>query len=145
MTWMLVGGFLGGHAIDALLYRPMDTLAAPWRLLAIWQSQGSFGGFLGALIAVLLWRRYQAIDGMKTPLGTLPRFVKRPAPEPLLPLSDLVLSVFPVAWIFGRAGCAVAHDHPGIRAATGSLLAVAAIVTGSVATLKVLLWQAERD
>jgi phosphatidylglycerol---prolipoprotein diacylglyceryl transferase len=125
VTWMLVGGFLGGHAIDALLYRPMDVLAEPWHLLEIWRSQGSFGGFLGALGAVLLWRRVEAIDAVATPLGSLPWFRRRARPEPLLPFADVVLSVFPVAWIFGRAGCAVAHDHPGIRAEPGSLLAVA--------------------
>ena len=30
---------------------------------------------------------------------------------------DLLAFSFPFGWIFGRAGCALAHDHPGIRAA----------------------------
>jgi phosphatidylglycerol:prolipoprotein diacylglycerol transferase len=29
---------------------------------------------------------------------------------------DLLAFSFPFGWIFGRAGCAIAHDHPGIRA-----------------------------
>jgi phosphatidylglycerol---prolipoprotein diacylglyceryl transferase len=33
--------------------------------------------------------------------------------------------VFPVAWVFGRMGCAVVHDHPGLRAGAWMPLAVA--------------------
>src|ERR1019366_3998006 len=29
---------------------------------------------------------------------------------------DLLAFSFPFGWIFGRAGCAIAHDHPGVRA-----------------------------
>ncbi len=35
---------------------------------------------------------------------------------PILPFADLILSVFPVAWVFGRSGCSVVHDHPGMKA-----------------------------
>jgi phosphatidylglycerol:prolipoprotein diacylglycerol transferase len=38
---------------------------------------------------------------------------------------DVTLSVFPVAWSFGRAGCAVVHDHPGVVASTRNLFSVA--------------------
>jgi phosphatidylglycerol:prolipoprotein diacylglycerol transferase len=43
---------------------------------------------------------------------------------PILPFADLILSVFPVAWVFGRSGCSVVHDHPGMRADPGAFLAV---------------------
>ncbi len=43
---------------------------------------------------------------------------------PVFPLADLILSVFPVAWIFGRSGCSVVHDHPGKITTADSLLAV---------------------
>jgi phosphatidylglycerol:prolipoprotein diacylglycerol transferase len=125
VTWMLVGGFVGGHVIDALLYRPEDALARPWRLLELWASQGSFGGFIGALIGAVLWKYFEAVPWKPTPLFTVSAFRRRASPESLLPLADLVLSVFPVAWIFGRGGCAVAHDHPGIAAEPGTWLAVA--------------------
>jgi phosphatidylglycerol:prolipoprotein diacylglycerol transferase len=42
-----------------------------------------------------------------------------------LPYADLVLSVFPLGWVFGRAGCSSVHDHPGARATADALLAVA--------------------
>ncbi|NUP08181.1 MAG: prolipoprotein diacylglyceryl transferase [Polyangiaceae bacterium] len=103
--WMLVAGFIGGHVIDLLLYSPRDVIADPSSLLFLWRSQGSFGGFMGAMLGVLWW--------------------KHKTHEPILPYADLVLSVFPVAWIFGRAGCALAHDHPGIPVDAGTPLAVA--------------------
>jgi phosphatidylglycerol---prolipoprotein diacylglyceryl transferase len=51
--------------------------------------------------------------------------VRRKETLPILPFADLLLSVFPIAWIFGRAGCSIAHDHPGSRAEDGASLAVA--------------------
>jgi phosphatidylglycerol:prolipoprotein diacylglycerol transferase len=36
-----------------------------------------------------------------------------------------VLSVFPIGWMFGRAGCSTVHDHLGARASADTLLAVA--------------------
>ena len=108
VTWMLVGGFVGGHVIDAIVYRPDEVLRRPLWLLEVWNGQGSWGGFAGALVGVLAWKH-----------------VKWRGAEPILPFADLVLSVFPVAWIFGRMGCAVAHDHPGVRAEPGAPLAVA--------------------
>ena len=47
------------------------------------------------------------------------------SPMPIMPFCDLILSVFPVAWIFGRSGCSVVHDHQGMKAPAGSFLAVA--------------------
>jgi phosphatidylglycerol:prolipoprotein diacylglycerol transferase len=43
----------------------------------------------------------------------------------LMPFADVVMAVFPVAWIFGRAGCSVVHDHPGAKASPNSWFAVA--------------------
>ncbi len=122
-TWMLVGGFVGGHVIDAALYRPEEIVRRPWMLLEIWSGQGSYGGFLGALLAVVLWKYVEVVDQPRS-FG-LVRLRVRERAELILPFADLVLSVFPVAWIFGRAGCAVAHDHPGVVADPGAVFAVA--------------------
>jgi phosphatidylglycerol:prolipoprotein diacylglycerol transferase len=116
IAWMLFAGFASAHVLDEVLYRPRDVLARPWSLLYVWEGIGSFSGFLGALAGVVLWRHFEA-RGWK--------LVRRPKPLPILPFADLILSVFPLAWIFGRAGCSIAHDHPGARAAEGTLLAIA--------------------
>ncbi|HEU4407072.1 MAG TPA: prolipoprotein diacylglyceryl transferase family protein [Polyangiaceae bacterium] len=97
-TWVLAGGFVGGHVFDVLFYRP-DLLRAPAAdvaktLLTVWGSQSSFGGFLGASLGMLGWKYWHDVADA-------------------LPYCDTVASAFPVGWAFGRAGCAIAHDHPG--------------------------------
>jgi phosphatidylglycerol:prolipoprotein diacylglycerol transferase len=52
------------------------------------------------------------------------RIIRREKPVSILAFADLILSVFPVAWIFGRSGCASVHDHPGALAPKGAFLAV---------------------
>jgi phosphatidylglycerol---prolipoprotein diacylglyceryl transferase len=32
-----------------------------------------------------------------------------------LPYAEVASSIFPIAWLFGRLGCSIAHDHPGIQ------------------------------
>jgi phosphatidylglycerol:prolipoprotein diacylglycerol transferase len=95
VTWGLIAGFIGGHVLDTLFYYPGQVLADPLSLLRLWDGLSSFGGFAGAIVGVLLWGRYNRTK--------------------ILPYADAVLSSFPIAWMFGRAGCSVAHDHPGIH------------------------------
>jgi phosphatidylglycerol:prolipoprotein diacylglycerol transferase len=125
ITWMLVAGFLGGHMLDQIFYHPQELLKRPWSLFFLWDGLSSFGGFVGALIGVVLWKYFEAVPILRTPFFTLSRFKRRERPMPIMPFCDLILSVFPVAWIFGRGGCAVVHDHKGMRAPADHLLAVA--------------------
>ncbi len=115
ITWMLAGGFIGGHVLDSIFYHPDEVARRPWSLLMLWEGLSSFGGFLGGFIGVVLWKYFEWHRGLH----------KRPVPLPVLPFCDLILSVFPVAWIFGRSGCSVVHDHPGALASAHTLLAVA--------------------
>lgn len=85
-------GFVGAHWFDALFYTP-ERLSDPFYLLKFWAGLSSYGGFTGAILGALLFRY---------------RFK-----EPVLPLVDTVCSAFPLAWVFGRSGCASVHDHPG--------------------------------
>jgi phosphatidylglycerol:prolipoprotein diacylglycerol transferase len=55
----------------------------------------SFGGFTGAIVGALLFKWRHRVQ--------------------VLPYADVVSSAFPVGWVFGRAGCSLAHDHPGIH------------------------------
>lgn len=124
ITWMLIAGFMGGHMLDEIFYHPSELVKRPWSLFFLWEGLSSFGGFTGALIGIVLWKFFEAVPLVKTPLLTIPKFRRREITMPILPFADLILSVFPVAWIFGRSGCSVVHDHPGMRAAPGTLLAV---------------------
>src|SRR2546430_6263581 len=55
ITWMLVAGFIGGHVLDELFYHWDEVVKRPWSLLFLWEGLSSFGGFVGALIGVILW------------------------------------------------------------------------------------------
>ncbi|HVJ92584.1 MAG TPA: prolipoprotein diacylglyceryl transferase family protein [Labilithrix sp.] len=125
ITWMLVAGFLGGHMLDQIFYHPAEVLKRPWSLFLLWEGLSSFGGFVGGTIGIVLWKFFEAVPVYQTPLFTLSKFRRRERPMPIMPFADLILSVFPVAWIFGRTGCSVVHDHQGMAAPEGHLLAVA--------------------
>lgn len=91
--WITIGGFVGGHVFDALLYHPAEVAKDPRYLFAIAEGLSSYGGFLGAALAALAWKAARK--------------------GPLMPYVEVVASVWPLAWVLGRAGCAVVHDHPG--------------------------------
>jgi phosphatidylglycerol:prolipoprotein diacylglycerol transferase len=116
VTWMLVSAFVLSHVLDSLFYHWDEVVKRPVSVLMLWEGLSSFGGFIGAAVGIVLWK-YLAIENG--------RLRVRPTPQPLLPFADLVASCLPLGWMFGRAGCASVHDHPGARAATDTLMAVA--------------------
>jgi phosphatidylglycerol---prolipoprotein diacylglyceryl transferase len=125
ITWMLVSGFINAHMLDQVFYHWPEVVKRPWSIFMLWEGLSSFGGFIGGLIGVVLWKYFEAIPILRTPFFTISRFKRREAPMPIMPFCDLILSVFPVAWVFGRSGCSVVHDHQGIKAPAGHFLAVA--------------------
>jgi phosphatidylglycerol:prolipoprotein diacylglycerol transferase len=87
----------------------------------LWAGLGSFPGFVGAAIGVTLWKFFD----YRAPVhGGRARFVRNRPARPILPFCDVILAVFPVAWVFGRSGCSSVHDHPGAVAAPHAPLAV---------------------
>jgi phosphatidylglycerol:prolipoprotein diacylglycerol transferase len=142
ITWMLLAGFIGAHVLDEIFYHPEEIARDPLSLLYLWKGISSFGGFLGASIGILLWKYFEISPPPESPVGgsdktalvvggaaapkkgiARPRLRKEPAS--VLAFADLILAVFPVAWIFGRSGCTVVHDHPGAPATAADWLAVA--------------------
>lgn len=95
LTWIVVSSFLFGHALDTLMYYPHEALRDPWSLLRVWEGLSSFGGFTGCILGGIAWRLFY---------GT-----------PILAYADVVAACFPLSWSFGRLGCSIAHDHPGIH------------------------------
>jgi phosphatidylglycerol:prolipoprotein diacylglycerol transferase len=93
--WALIGGFIGAHLVDRLVYFPDRTLKDPLSILRFWEGLSSFGGFLGAITGATIF-----IRRMKLGASTW-QFV------------DAVAYCAPFGWIFGRLGCFVAFDHPG--------------------------------
>ena len=95
VVFTVLMGFVVGHLVHVLAYHPekyeQDGIASLYR---IWEGFSSFGGFLGALIGNVLF--YRVIRKRSW-----------------LAHADVVMYAFPFAWIFGRAGCAIVHDHIG--------------------------------
>jgi phosphatidylglycerol:prolipoprotein diacylglycerol transferase len=116
VTWMLVSAFICSHVLDQFFYHWDEVVERPWSLLMLWQGLSSFGGFFGAVLGVVLWKYFVIIDG---------RPQRRRDPMPILPFADLVLSVLPIGWMFGRSGCATVHDHPGAHTTADTWIAVA--------------------
>ena len=58
LFWGVLGVILGGRLGYVLFYKPLDYLANPLQIFAVWQGGMSFhGGLLGVLIALALWAR----------------------------------------------------------------------------------------
>jgi len=97
VLWMVAGGLVGAHWVAVTLTDPRDVVRDPLVLIRLWEGLSSVGGIVAGILAGLWWMRR---SGLKS--------CERRA------YLDLAAFVFPFAWILGRAGCAVAHDHPGI-------------------------------
>ena len=93
--WAVIPGFIVSHLVSIFFYFP-ERLSSddPWLLLRLWDGMSSLGGFLGGAGGVIYFFRRRKL--------------------PLWPYSNAIVFGFTVAWIFGRAACTVAHDHPGI-------------------------------
>lgn len=117
VTWMLVTAFVLSHVLDSLFYHWDEVVKRPWSVIMLWEGLSSFGGFFGALAGIVLWK-YFWIDGW------IPKL--RDKPHPILPFADLVMSVLPLGWMFGRMGCSSVHDHLGATAPPGTWVAVEA-------------------
>ncbi|MBL8295563.1 MAG: prolipoprotein diacylglyceryl transferase [Bryobacterales bacterium] len=76
-------------------YLPGALERDPWIWLKTTSGAASFGGIAGGLLGAALYGR---LRGLST-----------------LEYLDALASVFPAGWIFGRIGCSLIHDHPGLR------------------------------
>jgi phosphatidylglycerol:prolipoprotein diacylglycerol transferase len=93
-TWLAVAGFIVAHLFDVVAYRFPEMVADPWLLVDPRRfTISSFGGFLGAVGGLFLWRWRRG--------------------QPVWALTDAAAFGLVPAWTFGRLGCFVAHDHPG--------------------------------
>ncbi len=89
---VVVCGLFVGHVGDVLRHWP-QAIEQPFYWVEVWHGQSSVGAVLGATVGALAWARRTG--------------------SPILPYADVVSSAFPLTLLFGRLGCALAHDHPG--------------------------------
>jgi phosphatidylglycerol:prolipoprotein diacylglycerol transferase len=94
--WIVFVG-MAGAVLMKLAYEPerlVMLFISPRTLYESGLGIASFGGLFAGLPAGCLYLRY--------------------CKAPVIPYLDALAFVFPRAWLFGRLGCALAHDHPGI-------------------------------
>ena len=67
LVWATFGVILGGRLGYVLFYKPAFYLANPVEILMVWQGGMAFhGGFLGIVVATLLFCRKHKISGTPT-------------------------------------------------------------------------------
>lgn len=117
--WVGIFGWSISWVIDALFYHPGQPLVQ--RLLAI-QGFSSTGAIVGATVGTLLWTRLyiRKEDGRW-------RASRRAEPIPALPVSEVILATWPLAFAIGRLGCSLIHDHIGKTVPPGTLGSLFAI------------------
>jgi phosphatidylglycerol:prolipoprotein diacylglycerol transferase len=92
---MLISGFIGAHVLDLIFYEPEKLLKDPKILFQFGNTLSSYGGIVGSLLGMGIWKLRNPDDF-------------------LTPYADVAAWALPVGWFFGRLGCAVVHDHPGL-------------------------------
>jgi phosphatidylglycerol---prolipoprotein diacylglyceryl transferase len=66
LTWVIIGVILGGRIGFVLFYQPGYFLTNPSAILKVWEGGMSFhGGFLGVVVAGILFCRREGIDMLK--------------------------------------------------------------------------------
>lgn len=93
---MVIAGLAGAYWFRGVYLA--DAVKQNWHvLLGLQPGATSFGGIAGGLLAG--WAYLKA-------RGCYARDIFR--------YLDALAFVFPCGWVFGRVGCALAHDHPGV-------------------------------
>lgn len=83
VLWVTLGIILGGRAGYVVFYNPAHFAAHPLDILQLWQGGMSFhGGFLGCVVAVILFARSRGVS--------------------ILSLGDITCAVAPIGLLLGR-------------------------------------------
>ena len=96
-VWILLSGMFCAHATKTILSDIPAFFADPLEIVRLKGGIASLGGLGGGLVGAIVWCRLHRLSGFET-----------------LRRMDIIAFCLPGAWIFGRLGCSLAHDHPGI-------------------------------
>jgi phosphatidylglycerol:prolipoprotein diacylglycerol transferase len=95
--WVYVCGMLSALFTKTVMDDPAAFLANPARIFHLGLGIRSLGGIIGGLaggVAWCLFRRLSFFEAFRR--------------------LDIVAYALPFAWMLGRLGCAIAHDHRGL-------------------------------
>lgn len=95
--WTIVFGLIGGHLAKMLMDYHSLVASNPWLLLTSGRGLRSLGVLYGGLIGFLLFC-----------------CVKRVAFRDFFRGLDIAVYALPFAFLIGRLGCALVHDHRGL-------------------------------
>lgn len=94
-SWVLIPGLVLSHVAAVVSSYPAAGVEPTlWSYLDMRQGMSAFGGLFGGTLGAWLFTRRHRL--------------------PLLPWLDVFSRGFALAFIFGRLGCSIAHDHPGL-------------------------------
>lgn len=96
-AWVLLSGFAGAVLLKLVYYPYLFESNGLGEILRF-RGIASFGGLFGGFIGTFLYCRKHGI-----------------AAADATKIIDVMAYVFPLSWAIGRLGCALVHDHPGIR------------------------------
>lgn len=96
-VWMLLAGLLGADLLKTVLPNFAFFLADPWMILRTSAGIASLGGLGGGLLGGIVWCRLHRLSNFES-----------------LRMLDVIAYALPFAWLFGRFGCTLAHDHRGL-------------------------------
>ena len=120
--WLGVLGWAFAWGVDALFYHPGQSLGPRFSI----QGLSSTGAIVGATLGTVLWTRVW-IRKERDGNGERWRASRREKPLGLLPISEVILATWPLAFALGRIGCSLIHDHVGKAAVPGTLGSLFAI------------------
>jgi phosphatidylglycerol:prolipoprotein diacylglycerol transferase len=97
LAWTILIGLVAAHVVDAVAYHPDLVRRDPGMLLRMDAGLSSFGGIAGGVATAILFEKLRGGDRRR-----------------ILVVVDAIAFGFPFAWLWGRLGCALVHDHRGI-------------------------------
>jgi phosphatidylglycerol---prolipoprotein diacylglyceryl transferase len=95
--WALVSGLAGAHLAKLTMDHTSLVFSDPMIILKTTRGIRSLGAFFGGLLGAVVYCRLRKVSYFE-----------------IFHLLDVIAWALPFAWMVGRLGCALVHDHRGL-------------------------------
>ena len=114
--WIVAGVFIGGHLGHLLFYYPEAMADDPAKFVAMFKTlaSGSLPSVDSLPEVLMVGRGLSSYGGFIATVAFMFLFFRRNKLD-FWTYGDPVAYGMMTGWMFGRLGCFVAHDHPGIE------------------------------